>query len=880
MWRLASHELRGHWRLTVLVSFGLILASLAYVALLGTASGTTAVLTGDIGKAWNTPYDLLVRPAGDVTKLERTQGLVSPNFISSINGGITEAQWHAIEHVPGVSVAAPIAIVGYTTLQYTFSVPKLPAIVGSAPLTVLRLEGEATAEGGRAHYPLTPQYFIIAPHGVLTCGGGLTCQLSYDGKSIQCGGSAVVGCEAGTVICHTCFGLPATFTPSSYLVIPIPVLVAGIDPRAEVQLSGLRHSMSSGKYLPNNEATILATSSNGVPTPTARIPVIASTKSYITESLALAASVAESPGAVMAGTSPSSLQSWSKVYQTSTSVQALYSTLTSKTLASKRKLLVTDLPNVVVPGSVQYTTAGSDRFVPQVVPTDPSVLDNPNCLGCSQQDIPPDARDTWFRHLQVSSRIASDSVFAFFIQGTFNPSLIPGFNRFAGGDLSAFVPPEAKLSDGKDLLPTRNPAGIITSPPLMLTTLAGAQYFADAFTRGQGSAFISAIQVKVSGTSMPSDASQARLEKVAAAISERTGLDVSLVKGSSALPVTISVPKGKFGEPPMTVTEYWGKEGAAITFLRGLKVESLVMFLLTLGVVLALLGVVGQLGVRRRSQEFGMLRAIGWPLWQVVRLVLTEMALLGAGIGLVAAVVAVGLSRILDPAIPIGPLLLVIPLVLTMAVAAPLPALLGSSKSSASSALRARSALGRVRVGSVRSLALRELLGPWRVESMFCSVSSAIGSGLVGGVVLVVGGFAGQLGPTTLGHYLGAQVGPLDVVLVSIAAVAGAAAAATLLTLAYLERQVEFSTLRAIGWPRGSVAAVIAIQALVLGLGGGLAAAGAVAVGGVAIGAPLAVTVVAPMLSVLVALVTTAVAMTGTLSLAYQLGPADALRAA
>ncbi|EQD73251.1 conserved hypothetical protein, membrane, partial [mine drainage metagenome] len=172
MWRLAGHELRGQWRLTVLVSFGLILAAFAYVAVLGTASGTTAVLTGDIGKAWNTPYDLLVRPPGDVSQLERKQGLVSPNFISSINGGITESQLNAIRKIPGVTVAAPIAIVGYTTLGYTFSVPKLPALLGSAPFTVLRLGGTTTAEGGLAHYSFASQYFIIAPHGVLTVGNG------------------------------------------------------------------------------------------------------------------------------------------------------------------------------------------------------------------------------------------------------------------------------------------------------------------------------------------------------------------------------------------------------------------------------------------------------------------------------------------------------------------------------------------------------------------------------------------------------------------------------------------------------------------------------------------------------------------------------------
>jgi ABC-type antimicrobial peptide transport system permease subunit len=480
----------------------------------------------------------------------------------------------------------------------------------------------------------------------------------------------------------------------------------------------------------------------------------------------------------------------------------------------------------------------------------------------------------------VSSRALNGSFFNFNILGTFDPAHIPGFSLLAGGDLSAYAPPEATLPDGKPLLPNRNPAGFITSPPLMLTTLAGAQYFADNFNGGQGSAFISAIRITVAGTGKPSNAAQARLEAVAAAITQTTGLNVSLVKGSSALPVRISIPKGKFGEPAMTVTEYWGKEGAAITFLRGLNLESLVLFILTLGVVLALLGVVGQLGVRRRSQEFAMLRAIGWSLGQVVRLVLTEMALLGAVIGMATAGIAVGVSRIVDPAIPIGPLLLVVPLVIAMSLGAPLPALLGASRKSAASGLRHGGSLGRIRIRSVRSLAVRELLGPWRVESLFCAGSSAIGSGLVGGVVLVIGGFAGQLGPTTLGHYLGAQVGPLDVVLVLIAAVAGAAASATLLTLAYLERQVEFSTLRAVGWPRGSVTTVVAIQALVLGLGGGLAAAAVVAIGGMAIGAPVLVVIIAPLLSVAVALVTTAGAMTGTISLAYRLGPAEALRAA
>jgi ABC-type antimicrobial peptide transport system permease subunit len=116
--------------------------------------------------------------------------------------------------------------------------------------------------------------------------------------------------------------------------------------------------------------------------------------------------------------------------------------------------------------------------------------------------------------------------------------------------------------------------------------------------------------------------------------------------------------------------------------------------------------------------------------------------------------------------------------------------------------------------------------------------------------------------------------------MIVIAIVAGAGASATLLSLAYLERQVEFSTLRAIGWPRGAVALVVAIQALTLGIAGGVVAAALVAAGGLAIGAPVVTTVAAPLLAIAVAVVTAGIAMTGTISLAYRLLPAAALRSA
>jgi putative ABC transport system permease protein len=300
MWRLASHALRGQWRLTALISFGLILAALAYVSLVGTASGTTTVLTGDIGKAWNTPYDLLVRPAGEVSKLESTKGLVSPNFISTISGGISEAQLASIRRIKNVTVAAPIAVVGYTTIDYTFNVPSVPSLLGSSAFAVLRVDEVATAEDALAHYTTAPTYIIWAPDGVLTTNNIFTSQLTYAGKTIQCNNTNVI-CDAGTMFCSDCAGPTGTFSPSespAELSIPIPVMIAGIDPAAEAKLAGLKATLTRGRYLPPANKPLKVT---GIAT---LIPVIVSSKSFIAETVHVKATRLRTPGLCSPGGRP------------------------------------------------------------------------------------------------------------------------------------------------------------------------------------------------------------------------------------------------------------------------------------------------------------------------------------------------------------------------------------------------------------------------------------------------------------------------------------------------------------------------------------------------------------------------------------------------
>ena len=62
-----------------------------------------------------TTYDLLIRPHDSVSNIEKKYGMVSPNHLNGIPGGISLEQYETIKALPNVEVAAPIAVLGYLT---------------------------------------------------------------------------------------------------------------------------------------------------------------------------------------------------------------------------------------------------------------------------------------------------------------------------------------------------------------------------------------------------------------------------------------------------------------------------------------------------------------------------------------------------------------------------------------------------------------------------------------------------------------------------------------------------------------------------------------------------------------------------------------------
>src|SRR5919204_713423 len=113
MLRLVLQELRHRRARTAALATGILVASVSFVLLASAARTSELRVRGSVSGSFRGAYDVLVRPKGSFTALERRDGLVRDNYLSGIYGGITLRQYAAIKRVPGVEVAAPIANVGY-----------------------------------------------------------------------------------------------------------------------------------------------------------------------------------------------------------------------------------------------------------------------------------------------------------------------------------------------------------------------------------------------------------------------------------------------------------------------------------------------------------------------------------------------------------------------------------------------------------------------------------------------------------------------------------------------------------------------------------------------------------------------------------------------
>ena len=168
MSRLAWSQLRFRAGRALALLLGMLVAATAFTVLTAAARTAQVRTVGAVRAHFRPAYDILVRPRGARSRLESATGTVQPDFLSGIYGGITLAQWHQIQHISGVQVAAPIAMVGYGFMNADFPVWLPRADVARPGRQLYRASTTWVSANGASRIRQPPTYVYVTPDRVHT----------------------------------------------------------------------------------------------------------------------------------------------------------------------------------------------------------------------------------------------------------------------------------------------------------------------------------------------------------------------------------------------------------------------------------------------------------------------------------------------------------------------------------------------------------------------------------------------------------------------------------------------------------------------------------------------------------------------------------------
>ncbi|GAB3196925.1 hypothetical protein GCM10027062_07340 [Nocardioides hungaricus] len=107
----------------VALFLAVLIAASGFTVLTASSRASRLDVLGTVNAKGQLNYDILVRPDGARTEVEQDESLIQGGYLSGIAGGISMSQWRQVEQVPGIVVAAPIAMLGYVVPTVDVPVP-------------------------------------------------------------------------------------------------------------------------------------------------------------------------------------------------------------------------------------------------------------------------------------------------------------------------------------------------------------------------------------------------------------------------------------------------------------------------------------------------------------------------------------------------------------------------------------------------------------------------------------------------------------------------------------------------------------------------------------------------------------------------------------
>jgi cell division protein FtsX len=844
---------------------GILVATAGFTLLTGASDASRLEVRGAVDERFETAYDILVRPRGSQLPLESREQLVQLNFLSGIFGGIRMDQYRAVRDLPGVEVAAPIAMIGFVLPDNQVVVP-LKDVLSGRSRELFRVRTERVAERGLTRRRDADSYVYVTsrrlrpvpsyvadgnvPGAHEVAAGRERPVCPFDAAALPARSPFVLRARSTTLCWSEQTGqLGQSGDPDqpqwavrrlgARVSWPFPFLIAAIDPREEARLFGIDSAIVGGRYLREDDAPRSAPSAT-TRFDVAAVPVIVSSRPYVDESAEvvverLAHTAAE---AVPLQSTPRRLRRHLDRAPAGTPVLRRTITAADAHAGLLRRLRApVEIDGYWTSHPARLRTRGRRAVAPEPASNPPETWES---IGTSNRyvDAPLLAGDASFRRLEQRAGDRDDDHPAPALRavGTFDPERIPTLRDPDSAPLNAARPPNLEPGDatarrvlgGRDLWPSTNFAGYQNTPPLLLTTFRGLSVFAGStYFQGAGridSAPISAIRVRVAGVTGADALSRERIRLAAQRIARRTGLAVDVTAGSSPTDVEVALPAGRHGRPALTLREGWVKKGVALDILRAIDRKSVILFALVLLVCAVFVANAATAAVRSRRRELGVLAAVGWRPRRIFVLMIGEMTMLGVAAGVAGAVIAVAAGRLLDADVSLDRAALAVPAATLLAVAAGLHPARVAARAHPSQALRPAVAAARASrtARTVAGLALTNLLR-MRGRAVLGSVGLAVGVFALTVLLAVALAFEGAVAGSLLGDAVAVEVRGADYAAVAAIIALGALAVADVLYLNLRDRAPELATLRAVGWRESRIAMLVVLEGVGMGLAGALA---------------------------------------------------------
>jgi ABC-type antimicrobial peptide transport system permease subunit len=837
--RYAVRELWSRWSRSVATVLAATLAVSSFIILTGTSERQRLEVTQLVEASARGAYDILVRPKGSTSDIESSQQIVREDYLSGAYGGITLDQVKQLRRVPGVEVAAPIAMLGVTWRTQYVPIDVGDALKGRAHALLRYVVQDETRNATVKHQSWTGYVYLTRGKLEQTGEWGTGSLERVSGKTVTvCLDIAQVADEPGSSVNDPAARwrpiCQSTKHEFDFLVVPVsyPLLMAAVDPAAENQLLDVDAARTTGRSLDSatkqeyrhdqdadHVPAVMSSRLDADYQTTLRVeslpdslidPLFAATSNDERRKLMMNASgkPVEAPVArdaaeefAAAAASARSSENPSQVF-----VSALWQT-----------------------GQIRYTDSNGVLH-PVEVPTTSRTWRND--AGPWYWPVPISVTDTSYRDITVKPRPSLETKFLVLdVIGQFEPTKVRSGDKPSGllgsyspEPLLAADPESSKVLGDRPLRSDLNPAGYVQNPPALLVSLDALGAFDAAFSGLDSTAPVSAVRIRVAGVTGVDAVSRERIRVAAEQIQQETGLDVDITLGSSVTYRTVALPATTMGTPAIQLKEAWVKKGVAIAISDALDVKSVALFcliLLSAGLTIAIAAIAS---VRVRRQELAILSCVGWRASRLRNLLLTEALILGLVSGVLGVVAAYFGGQALQIPVSAQKLLLAVPISCALSLVSTWAAALDAGRAAPAASLRDTSALSRrlrMRARSAVGVGTSMLVQRGRRLALG-TAAVALGTAALALVLGVNWVFRGVAVGSVLGDAVAVQVQGSDVAAAVLLGVLALICVAVVLFTGTTEDARALAALRAIGWRDRAITASLVYQGAVIGFAGAL----------------------------------------------------------